>query len=455
VASSPEVDAPSAATPFAALVVDDEANIRKTLRLCLEHEGARVVEASSAQAATAAVTREPFDVAFVDLRLGADDGLQLIPGLLARQLDLPIVVITAHATFESAVEAIKRGAREYLPKPFTPAQVRHLLRTLAEERRTRARLAELEERVREAVPEAELETKSPALRATLEVAFRAAASDAAILIRGETGTGKTVLARAIHARSPRAAAHFVTVDGAALSGELLASELFGHTRGAFTGAVKDQPGKVDAARGGTLFLDEVGEVELGLQAKLLRVIAEREYERVGDPTPRRADVRVITATNRDLTAAVREGRFREDLLFRLNVIELVLPPLRERQEDIEALAARFLAFFSRRRPRPLVLTDVARARLLAYAWPGNVRELKNSLERAAILSSGDAIDEAFLPGGGPGATPLQLGSLVDVEAIVDEHIERVVARTGTLEEAAKVLGVDRVTIWRRRKRKEK
>ncbi|MCO5172183.1 MAG: sigma-54 dependent transcriptional regulator [Planctomycetes bacterium] len=440
--------------PLAVLVVDDEANIRRTLRLCLEADGARVVEATSAEGALAALGREPFDLALVDLRLGQDDGLQLIPALLARQLDLPIVVITAHASYESAVEAIKRGARDYLPKPFTPAQVRHRLATLAAERRTQARLAELEDRMREAVPEADLETRSPAMRAALELAFRAAGADAAILIRGETGTGKTVLARAIHARSPRAAARLVTVNGATLSGELLTSELFGHVRGAFTGAVRDQAGKVDAARGGTLFLDEVGEVDPGVQAKLLRLLADREYERVGDPTPRRADVRFVTATNRDLPALVAAGRFREDLLFRLNVIELVLPPLRDRPEDVEPLAARFLAFFSRGRPRPLELSPAARARLRAYAWPGNVRELKNAIERAAILSAGDVIDEAFLPGGArPDGRALRLGDLAPLDDVIDEHIERVVASVGTLEEAARVLGVDRVTIWRRRKRR--
>ncbi|MBX3469108.1 MAG: sigma-54-dependent Fis family transcriptional regulator [Planctomycetes bacterium] len=440
--------------PLGVLVVDDEANIRRTLRLCLEADGARVVEATSAEGALAALGREPFDLALLDLRLGQDDGLQLIPALLARQLDLPIVVITAHASYESAVEAIKRGARDYLPKPFTPAQVRHRLATLAAERRTQARLAELEERVREAVPEADLETRSPAMRAALDLAFRAAGSEAAILIRGETGTGKTVLARAIHARSPRAAARLVTVNGATLSGELLASELFGHVRGAFTGAVRDQAGKVDAARGGTLFLDEVGEVDPGVQAKLLRLLADREYERVGDPAPRRADVRFVTATNRDLAALVAAGRFREDLLFRLNVIELTLPPLRERPEDIEPLAARFLAFFSRGRPRPLELSPAARARLRAYAWPGNVRELKNAIERAAILSAGDVIDEAFLPGGArPDGRALRLGDLAPLDDVIDEHIERVVAGVGTLEEAARVLGVDRVTIWRRRKRR--
>jgi two-component system, NtrC family, response regulator AlgB len=208
------------------------------------------------------------------------------------------------------------------------------------------------------------------------------------------------------------------------------------------------------ARGGTLFLDEVGEVDAPVQAKLLRLLAEREYERLGDPSPRRADVRFVAATNRDLAALVREGRFREDLLFRLNVIEIVLPPLRERPEDLELLATRFVAFFSRGRARPLALSDSAHDRLRTYSWPGNVRELKNVIERAAILSVGDVIDDAFLPGGRtPSGRPLQLGDLASLEEITNAHTERVIARLGTLEEAAKVLGVDRVTLWRRRRRR--
>jgi NtrC-family two-component system response regulator AlgB len=392
------VSAPAQGPPLAALVVDDEANIRRTLRMCLEGEGARVVEAATAEAALAAVAREAFDLALVDLRLGADDGLALIPSLLARQLDLPVVVITAHASYESAVEAIKRGARDYLPKPFTPAQVRHVFATLSTERRTHGRLAELEDRLRETVPEADLETRSASMRAVLDVAFRAAAADAAILLRGETGTGKTVLARAIHARSARAPGRFVTVNGAALTGELLASELFGHVRGSFTGAVRDQAGKVDAARGGTLFLDEVGDVDASVQAKLLRLLAEREYERLGDPTPRKADVRFVAATNRDLAALVREGRFREDLLFRLNVITLVMPPLRERPGDVLVLARHFLAREGKTHDRTLTLSDAAAARLEAHKWPGNVRELEHLCQGLAVMAEKDEVSDDDVKG---------------------------------------------------------
>lgn len=449
-------DHSSASLPWTVLVADDETNIRKALRVCLEAEGVRVLEAANAHEALGAAARETLDLVLLDLKFGTESGLDLIPKLLARQSSLAIVVITAHASFETAVEAIKRGATNYLPKPFTPSQIRHLLAQLDEHRRTERRLSELEERLHEHVPEADLETRSPAYKAALDLAFKAAASDATILVRGETGTGKSVLARAIHARSPRRDQPFVTVSGAALTGDLFASELFGHVQGAFTGAVKDQQGKVDAARGGTLFLDEVAEVELGLQAKLLRLLQEREFERLGETVTRRADVRVIAATNKDVAELVRAGRFREDLLFRINVVEVLVPPLRDRPEDIRALAESLLAFLSRRRARPLVFGAGVLERLQVYRWPGNLRELKNALERAAILAPGDVIDTSLLPppiGGDALAAGPRLGDAVTLAAIEEEHTERVLANTKTIEEAAKILGVDRATLWRRRKRR--
>ena len=438
------------------LVADDEANIRKTLRICLEAEGARVLEAADGHEALGVASRETLDLVLLDLRLGQTDGLELIPKLLSRSPSLPIVVITAHASIETAVEATKRGARDYLPKPFTPAQVRHLLAVLAAERRAAVRLSDLEDRLHENVPEADLSTRSPGFRATLELAFKAAASEATILVRGETGTGKSVLAHAIHARSARRAQPFVTVSGAALTGELFASELFGHVQGAFTGAVKEQQGKVGAARGGTLFLDEIGEVEPALQAKLLRLLQEKEYERVGETTTRRADIRVIAATNRDLADMVKKGLFREDLHFRLNVVEVVVPPLRERPEDIRSLAESLAAFFSRRRARPLRFGPGFVEQLERHSWPGNVRELKNAIERAAILASGDVLDVALLPPPIGGAVPSsgpRLGDSVTLETIENEHMERVIARSSTLEEAARILGVDAATLWRRRKKR--
>ena len=262
------------APPTRVLIVDDEKNIRATLSLCLEGIGCQVTAAASADAALAAVAQQRFDIAFLDLRLREGSGLDLLPRLLSSSHDLSVVVITAYATFDTAVEAIRRGARDFLPKPFAPAQVRHLVQQLTERRAIEGRVATLEQDLREGQPEVNLATDSPRMRAALDVVQRAAASDVAVLLRGENGTGKGVLARVLHAQSPRAAAPFIVVNCPTLSEDLLASELFGHAKGAFTGAVRDQAGRVEAAQGGTLFLDEIGEISTALQAKLLRFLQD-------------------------------------------------------------------------------------------------------------------------------------------------------------------------------------
>ncbi|MFN8641484.1 MAG: sigma-54 dependent transcriptional regulator [Candidatus Binatia bacterium] len=439
------------------LVVDDEKNIRSTVAVCLEGLGCAVTGAASAAAARAAVEAGAYDLAFLDLRLGEENGLELLPALLARRPDLDVVVITAYATIDTAVEAMRRGARDYLPKPFSPAQIRHVVEQVAERRRLARRVDALQAELASAAPEIELDSQAPAMQKVLDLLPRLAASDATVLLRGENGTGKGVVARALHAGSPRAARPFVTVNCPTLSEELLASELFGHARGAFTGAVRDQPGRVEAADGGTLLLDEIGEISPGLQAKLLRFLQEREFERVGETTTRRADVRVLAATNRDLEADVRAGRFREDLLYRLNVVELRLPPLRERVEDIQPLARHFLAFFARAAARRAPeLSPAATRALLAYAWPGNVRELRNAIERALILWPAPVIEPAAFPeriAAQPPSGP-RLGGDHTLEQIEREHILRVVARTATLDDAARILGIDASTLYRKRKRYE-
>jgi NtrC-family two-component system response regulator AlgB len=447
--------ADSAAHALAVLVIDDEKNIRATLQVCLEGVGARVTSVASGQAAIEAAERQAFDLAFLDLRLGETSGLDLLPRLLAIRPNLAVVIITAYATFDTAVEAIKRGAVDYLPKPFTPAQIRYVVDQHLARRATLHRLAELEEKIAEAVPEADLETASPAMRGALDTLSRAAPSDAPILLRGESGTGKGVLARAVHAQSRRARRPFITVNCPTLSEELLASELFGHVTGAFTGAVRDQAGRVEAAEGGTLFLDEVGEISPALQAKLLRFIQEREFERVGENRTRRADVRIIAATNRDLAKDVASGRFREDLLFRLNVIEIHVPALRERAEDIGHLARAFLAFFARAAGRPPPeLSPAAQSALLSYAWPGNVRELRNAMERAIILWPARLLTPDALPQAIAAAAPglPRLGGDFTLEEIERDHILRVMARAETHEEAARILGIDVSTLWRKRKK---
>jgi NtrC-family two-component system response regulator AlgB len=453
-------DAPvgtSSTTPLSVLVIDDQKNIRTTLSLCLEGVGCQATAVPSADAAIAALGRQAFDLAFLDLRLGEVDGLDVLPRLLAERPGLTIVVITAYATIDTAVEAMKRGASDYLPKPFAPMQIRHLVEQVARCRAMVRRVADLEQQLREAIPEADLETQSPKMRAVLDLVARAAASAAPVLLRGENGTGKGVIARCLHAQSPRRAQPFVVVNCPTLSEELLASELFGHARGAFTGAIRDQPGRVEAAEGGTLFLDEIGEISPVLQAKLLRFLQEKQFERIGEQRTRHADVRIVAATNRDLEADVEAGRFREDLLHRLNVLELSLPPLRERPEDIVRLAHRFVAFAARaaRRPTP-ALSPATEEALLSYPWPGNVRELCNAIERAVILWPTQVIEPAALPeriAARATATP-RLGGDCSLEAIEREHILRVIARVPTLEEAARILGIESSTLWRKRRRYE-
>jgi len=443
------------ARPLAILVVDDEKNIRATLTVCLEGIGCTVTAVGSGAAARAALERDSFDAVFLDLRLGEESGLDLLPQMLAIRSTLAIVVITAYATFDTAVEAIKRGAIDYLPKPFTPAQIRHVIDQVVKRRAVERRVAHLESLLADEVPAADLETALPRMRAVLDTLARAAPSDATILLCGESGTGKGVLARAVHAQSRRHGGPFVTVNCPTLSDELLASELFGHAKGAFTGAVRDQTGRVEAAEGGTLFLDEIGEISVGLQAKLLRFLQDKQFERVGENRTRRADVRVLAATNRDLARDVVDGRFREDLLFRLNVIEVQVPPLRERGEDVLRLAERFLEFFARAAGRTApTLSAEAKAAVLAYRWPGNLRELRNAMERAIILWPSQVLGLEALPDAIAAHTPLvpRLGGDHTLEEIEREHILRVLARTPTQEEAARILGIDASTLWRKRKK---
>ncbi len=439
------------------LIVDDEKNIRATLTMCLEAIGCTVTSASTGEAALAAAERKPFDLAFLDLRLGEQDGMALLPRLLAARPGLAIVVITAYATIDTAVCAIKLGAVDYLPKPFTPVQIRHVVDQITARRTALARVADLEAQLADELPGIDIATQAPRMQSALELATRAAASDAPILLRGENGTGKSVLARLVHARSKRVGKPYVTVSCPTLSEELLASELFGHAIGAFTGAVRDQAGRVEAAEGGTLLLDEIGEISPALQAKLLRFVQDKEFERVGETRTRHADVRVVAATNRDLDADVKAGRFREDLLFRLNVIEIYVPPLRERADDILPMAHRFLAFFARAANRPApALAPAAEQALRAYSWPGNIRELRNAMERAIILFPERTLGREALPEriAAQVATAPRLGGDFTIDQIEREHIERVAGRATTLEDAAKILGIDASTLYRKRKKYE-
>ncbi len=454
---SPETDVnPSESAPpkpggLGVLIVDDEPNIRKMLALCLSTDGHGVTAVSNAADAVTEAGRHAFDLAFVDLRLGTETGMDLLPRLLAQNPWLRVVVITAYASVDTAVQAIQRGAADYLPKPFTPGQVRLVVERVAKVRDLEQRVAGLQGAGGDDLA-VDLGTRSPAMRRAIEFGRQVADSDATVLVRGESGTGKGVLARAIHSWSSRASHPFATVSCPTLSPQLLESELFGHVKGAFTGAVRDNPGRIAATNGGTLFLDEIGDLPLNLQPKLLRFVQDRQYERVGDSVTRRADVRLLTATNIDLNEAVGAGRFREDLLYRINVIQIDLPPLRERTEDILPLAEGFLTHFSRRRPIH-GFADEAAAALTSYSWPGNVRELRNVVERAAILCRGDKVLADHLPGNVIArSTVPEVGDLVTLDVLEEAHIRRVMAATQSLEEAANVLGIDAATLYRRRKR---
>ena len=319
---------------WSALIIDDDPGVRQSIRLCLEADGGRAMGVGTSAGAIEAIERGRFDVVFLDLWLGKEAGLSLLPEILRRQPDIGVIVITAFASFESAVEAMKLGAVDYLPKPFTPAQVRHAARRVVTESELKRKIGELQERIEETEGETSFETNSPVFRGFLQTVRRAAAADTVVMLRGESGTGKNVLARWIQAQSKLADRPFVTVHCPMLSGDLMTSALFGHCKGSFTGAVADTVGKVEQAEGGTLFLDEVGDLTADAQARLLRFLNDQTYERLGESKERRANVRIVGATNRPLEDAVKEGRFREDLFYRLNVIPLVIPPLRDRPEDI-------------------------------------------------------------------------------------------------------------------------
>jgi two-component system, NtrC family, response regulator AlgB len=442
--------------PLTVLVIDDEPGIRKALAACLESDGHDVVAVSNGRDALAATARKSFDLVFVDIQLGDHSGMDLIPSLLAESPWLKIVMITAYASIDSAVESIKRGATDYLPKPFTPAQVGVVTQKVAHLRALEQEVQGLQDALGQSASEIDLTSTSPAMQRAVELARQVAPSDATVLLRGESGTGKGVLARAIHGWSHRAGKPFAIVSCPSLSQELLESELFGHVKGAFTGAVRDNPGRLAASDGGTMLLDEIGDLPLALQPKLLRFVQDREYERVGDHKTRRADVRILAATNVNLEDAMKTGRFREDLLYRIKVIEVTLPPLRERPDDVVKLADRLLQQFGKRNGKRFSgFSDNAKEALRKYAWPGNVRELRNVVERASILCRGDFVGPEHLmlaPKAHGSAVGFSIGDPIPLEQIEEQHIRAVLASTPSIDDAAKVLGMDQVTLWRRRKK---
>jgi NtrC-family two-component system response regulator AlgB len=421
------------------------------LQVYLEDRGMQVATAASGTEGLEWLRRETPDLVLLDMKLPDRDGLAVLREIVAAGIQTPVVMITAYATVETAVQAVKMGAFDYLPKPFVPGQLDLVLQRLQRFVDMEAEIAAL----RGIFSQGGILTRSRRMRRILQGARQAAEAQATVLISGESGTGKGLLAGLIHEWSPRGQGPFVTVDCAALQENLLESDLFGHVRGAFTGAARDKVGKLQLAEGGTVFLDEVSEIPPAIQGKLLRFLQNREFERLGDPRPRTVDVRVIAATNKDLEELVHDGAFREDLYFRINVLELFLPPLRERPEDIPLLAEHYLQRSARLNDKRVVpITAEAMARLQAYPWPGNIRELVNTMERCVIMSGAGPLDVEGLPPGianykPPNGSTTCLASLAEMEKA---HIREVILQTGSLEEAARILGIDPATLWRKRKR---
>jgi two-component system NtrC family response regulator len=432
--------------PFQILVVDDEPTQLELIEGFLKKQGFATVLAASAKKALEIFRAEPIDLVLTDQRMPDMSGLELVKALRAVNPEASAIVITAYGTVETAVAAIKAGAVDYVTKPvnldellYRIAQVKERRRLLSENRDLREAL-ERSHRIEGIIGE------SGRMIEVLSLVRRVAPSEATVLIRGESGTGKELIAKAIHYAGPRASAPLIRVNCAALPETLLESELFGHEKGAFTGAVAARKGRFESADGGTLFLDEIGDLSLPLQAKLLRVLQEREFERLGSSKPIRVDVRIIAATHRNLEALVKAGQFREDLYYRLNVVTVVLPPLRERREDLPLLMDHFLRVFAEKNRKAIRgLTSEAREALLRYDYPGNVRELENIIERAVVLTRDDVIGEADLPLSTQGLEEAESGQAslpAAVEGVERRMIRGALVRAGGVQtRAAEMLGL--------------
>ncbi len=442
-------------TGWRVLVVDDDAASRRLLEVRLRGLGCEVATAGDGREALAAIQQEPPALLMLDLQMPRMDGMELLRALRRDGTDLPVIVITAHGSIETAVEAMKEGAHDFIPKPFDPKHLEIVVRKVLERRQ----LVESNQLLREtlAARAPDIIGESPPIRRAVEVARKAAATNSTVLLLGESGTGKEVFSHAIHGWSPRRDQAFVVVNCVALSEHLLESELFGHEKGAFTGAHQTKKGKFELAHGGTVFLDEIGDMPPGLQAKLLRVLQDHTFERVGGSRPIRADLRVIAATNRDLGRAVKDGRFREDLFYRLNVVSITLPPLRDRREDIPTLVQHFVGTYAAETKKGVRgVTAEGMALLAGHPWPGNIRELANVIERGVVLCPGDHITAedlalpgaAALPAGGPRGSPAASVGVGQFHAGVKTFKQALVQAAlrqagGNQTKAAELLGLQR------------
>lgn len=441
------------------LLIDDEAIALSNLKHVFEREGYAVTACRSGDEGLAAMQTTEFDLVLTDLKMPGIDGMDILRHVRATLPEVPVIMITGHATLDSAVDAMKAGAFHYIAKPFRLAEAREVVRGALEMRRVKRENTELKIRIEQLSDQTTIITQDLGMQRLLETARQIAGTDCNVVIHGESGTGKELLARFVHQSSRRAQGPFVAFNCGALHEELAASELFGYEKGAFTGAQARKIGLIEAAEGGTLFLDEVAELPLLIQVKLLRVIQERELLRVGSVTPVKVDVRVVAASNRDLHAAVEEGQVRNDLYFRLNVITLSLPPLRERRDDIPLLAYYLLRKHAALMDRPVQeISPEAMQRLVEYDFPGNVRELSNFIERGVALARGDCLDIEHLPQHLGALTvrvfkPQMAATPTTLEAQEAEHIRHVLKLTdGNRTEAARMLGIDRVSLWRKLKK---
>jgi len=440
------------------LVVDDERNIRASLKLILEGESFQVREAGSGEDALALLARETPEAVFLDVKLPGIDGIEVLSRVRGQSPDLPVIMISGHATVERAVEATRLGAFDFVEKPFSRDRIVLLARNATESARLRRENRELK-------GQDEILGESEAISAVRETIDKVAATDARVLILGESGTGKELVARALHEKSPRAGKPFVRVNCAAIPEELIEAELFGAEKGAYTGAQAKRDGRFAAADGGTIFLDEIGDMSLRAQVKVLRVLQEGEFEPVGSTQTQRVDVRVVAATHQDLPALVEAGRFREDLLFRLNVIPIAVPPLRERGDDVAFLVRAFVEQSAAQHELPTPPLDGAAQKLLnAYAWPGNIRELKNLIERLVILANGKPVGPQDLPAelrsavsdgapGGGASNPYARLPLREAKEALERDLIRQALdeHEGNVTQAAKALGLERTHLHKRLK----
>jgi NtrC-family two-component system response regulator AlgB len=431
------------------LVVDDEPNILKTLSIGLEAIGFSVDGFANPVDALEHLAPDLYDIAFIDLMMEPIDGMEVLRELRRRSPGTTAVMITAHGSIDSAVEAIKNGAFDFIQKPFDLKELQLFADKILDHHALQHEVRELRRQLDSVLSDTEIVTRNLLMRQQIELARQVADSPLSVLIEGESGTGKELLAHYIHRQSPRKDRPFVKVNCAALAENLLESELFGHVKGAFTGAVKDREGRFESADGGTVFLDEVGEIAPATQVKLLRFLQSREFERVGENVVRKVDVRIIAATNRKLAESLEEGSFREDLYYRLNAVRISLPSLRERKEDVLLLIHYFAKRYSPEREP--VITPEALGLLTRYRWPGNIRELQNVMERAVLLSRGERIEPGHLPEE-LRETPGIVAGMLSLEDTERQHIAHVLRVAKDLDEAARVLAIDPATLWRKRKK---